>query len=95
MLDYQSILNRPVVFDDNCSAVGSKGDIMLIDPKEYMLLQKGSVKQDWSMHVAFLTDQNCFRIIFRCNGAPKKNKPVKIKNSSNTRSPFVTLAART
>lgn len=95
LLDYQSILNRPVVFDDNCSAVGSKGDIMLIDPKEYMLLQKGSVKQDWSMHVAFLTDQNCFRIIFRCNGAPKKNKPVKIKNSSNTRSPFVTLAART
>lgn len=93
-LDYQTILNRPVIFDDNCSAVGSAGDILLIDPKEYILLQKGTVKQDWSIHVAFLTDQQCFRVVFRCNGAPKRSAPVKIKNSANTRSPFVTLAAR-
>lgn len=91
---YQTLLGRPVLFNDNCSAQGAVGDMMLVDLKEYMLLSKGSVKQDWSMHVEFLTDQMCYRIIFRCNGTPKVNAPIKLKNSKNTRSPYVTLAAR-
>lgn len=91
---YQTILNKPILFDDNCSAVGDKGDVLLVDPFEYVLLQKGTLKQDWSIHVAFLTDQQCFRVIFRCNGAPKRSSAVKLKNSTKLRSPYVTLAAR-
>ena len=72
-----------------------KGDVMLVDPMQYILLSKGTAKQDWSIHVEFLTDQNCFRMVFRCNGAPKVTQPLKIKNSAKTRSPFVALAART
>ena len=75
-------------------ALGAKGDIALVDLSQYLLLKKGSAKQDWSMHVEFLTDQMCFRMVLRCNGAPKVNAPLKIKNSTLTRSPFVTLAAR-
>lgn len=93
--DTQRVLNKPVLFEDNCSALGSKGDIMLVDPYQYILLTKGTVKQEWSIHVEFLTDQNCFRVVFRCNGGPKANKPMTIKNSTKTRSPFVALAART
>lgn len=92
--DTQRVLNKPVLFEDNCSRVGSKGDVLLVDPYQYILLTKGTVKQDWSIHVEFLTDQNCFRVVFRCNGAPKVNAPLTIKNSSISRSPFVTLAAR-
>ena len=55
---------------------------------------KGTAKQDWSVHVEFLTDQNCFRMIYRCNGAPKAETPLTIKNSTKTRSPYITLAAR-
>lgn len=91
---YQTLLGRPILYNDNCSAQGSVGDMMLVDLKEYMLLSKGTAKQDWSMHVEFLTDQMCFRIVFRCNGTPKLTAPVKLKNSKNTRSPYVTLAAR-
>lgn len=91
---YQRILGRPVIYDDNMAALGAKGDIALVDLSQYLLLKKGSAKQDWSMHVEFLTDQMCFRMVLRCNGAPKVNAPLKIKNSSLTRSPFVTLAAR-
>lgn len=91
---YQTILGRPVLFDDNCSAMGSAGDILLCDLSQYMLLTKGSPRQDWSIHVQFLTDQRCFRIVWRVNGAPKANRGISIKNSSNKRSPFVTLAAR-
>lgn len=91
---YDTIWNRPIVFNDQCSALGDAGDVMLLDLKQYMLLKKGTAKQDWSMHVEFLTDQMCFRIVFRVNGAPKVNKARTLKNSVNTRSPFVTIAAR-
>lgn len=91
---YQTILGRPVLFNDNCQALGSKGDVLLADLKQYMLLKKGTAKQDWSMHVEFLTDQMCFRMVLRCNGMPKVTAPVKLKNSVRTRSPYVTLAAR-
>ena len=93
--DTQRVLNKPVLFEDSCSAMGSKGDIMLVDPFQYILLTKGTAKQDWSVHVEFLTDQSCFRMIFRCNGAPKVKTPLTIKNSTKTRSPFITLADRT
>ncbi len=92
--DSQRVLNKPVLFEDSCSALGTAGDIMLVDPYMYILLTKGTIKQDWSIHVEFLTDQNCFRVVYRCNGAPKVNKPLKIKNSTKTRSPFVALADR-
>lgn len=92
--DTQRVLNKPVLFEDSCPALGEKGDIMLIDPTQYILLTKGAIKQDWSIHVEFLTDQSCFRVVFRCNGAPKVNAPVKIKNSAKPRSPFVLLGAR-
>lgn len=91
---YQTILGRPVIFNDNCQAIGTKGDVLLADLKQYMLLKKGTAKQDWSMHVEFLTDQMCFRMVLRCNGTPKVTVPVTLKNSRRTRSPFVTLAAR-
>lgn len=92
--DTQRVLNKPVLFEDSCSALGSKGDINLIDPFQYILLTKGTARQDWSVHVEFLTDQMCFRMVFRCNGAPKVETNVTIKNSAKTRSPFITLADR-
>lgn len=92
--DTQRVINKPVLFEDSCSALGTAGDILLVDPFMYILLTKGTVKQDWSIHVEFLTDQNCFRVVYRCNGAPKVNKPLTIKNSTKTRSPFVALADR-
>ena len=92
--DTQRVLNKPVLFEDSCSALGTKGDIMLVDPFQYILLTKGAAKQDWSIHVEFLTDQNCFRMVYRCNGAPKANSATKIKNSTKLRSPFVALADR-
>lgn len=91
---YQTILGRPVLFNDNCMSIGTAGDVLLADLKQYMLLKKGTARQDWSMHVEFLTDQMCFRMVLRCNGTPKVDAPITLKNSKRTRSPYVTLAAR-
>lgn len=85
---------RPIIETDHCSAAGTEGDIMFADLSDYMMIYKGGVKADTSIHVQFLTAENAFRFIFRCNGMPKRNKTLTIKNSSNARSSIVTLATR-
>jgi HK97 family phage major capsid protein len=88
------IKGRPVILTDNCSAVGDVGDIILANMKEYRIIRKGGIEEAQSLHVRFLYGENTFRFTFRVNGAPKKKSALTIKNSTNTRSPFVTLAAR-
>jgi HK97 family phage major capsid protein len=91
---YSTLFGRPIMPMDHCSALGDKGDVIVGDPKEYLTITKGGVQTAMSMHVAFLTAENCFRFIFRANGAPKVQKQITIKNSSNKRAAFVTLDAR-
>lgn len=91
---YNTLFGRPVLAIDHCSALGSAGDIILMVPNEYLMITKGGLKVDTSIHVAFLTAEQAFRFRYRVNGAPKKNTALTIKNSSDTRSSFVTLAAR-
>jgi HK97 family phage major capsid protein len=85
---------RMIIESDHCSALGDTGDILFIDPKEYVLIYKGGVQTDVSIHVQFLTAENAFRFIFRANGMPKRSADLKIKNSSKKRSPYIALAAR-
>lgn len=89
-----SLRGRPIVESDHCSALGDVGDVIFADLSQYMLAYKGGVDAATSIHVQFLTAENCFRFIFRANGLPKRNKKLTIKNSANQRGPFVTIAAR-
>lgn len=91
---YATLYGKPIIETDHMAAVGEKGDIGLFDLKQYMLLRKGTVKQDMSIHVEFLTAQNCFRLQLRAGGAPKGKHAVKLKNSKVLRSPFVVLEDR-
>jgi HK97 family phage major capsid protein len=91
---FSTLYGRPIMPTDHCSALGDKGDVILTDPKEYVLITKGGVQAASSIHVAFLTAENCFRFIMRANGAPKRRSQITIKNSANKRSAYVTLAAR-
>lgn len=85
---------RGIIELDECSALGSAGDINFIDPNDYIMIYKGGVKKDVSIHVQFLTAQNAYRFIFRANGMPKHSLPLQIKNSSKKRSSCVSLGAR-
>lgn len=85
---------KPILDTDNCSALGDLGDINFVDLSQYMLAYKGGVDAATSIHVQFLTAQNCFRFIFRANGMPKKTSALTIKNSAKQRSSFVSLAER-
>ncbi|WP_025853509.1 phage major capsid protein [Paenibacillus ehimensis] len=85
---------RDILESDHCSELGKEGDFNLVDLSQYMLAYKGGVDAATSIHVQFLTAENCFRFIFRANGMPKRSKALKIKNSTKLRSPFITLATR-
>lgn len=92
----RTLYNRPVVAIEQAAKLGDQGDIILVDPKQYLGIDKENVQATESIHVRFLYDENCFRFIYRFNGAPYRNSaitPAKA-NSGYTLSSFVTLAAR-
>lgn len=89
-----TLRGRRIYESDQCQTLGTKGDIMLVNPKEYVLLYKGGIETASSIHVGFLTAENCFRFIFRCNGFPKQRSALTIKNSAATRSSIISLDTR-
>lgn len=91
---YATLFGLPIIEDENCSALGDKGDVILADLSRYMLIRKGGAKTATSIHVKFDTAQTAFRVIYRCGGAPLTNWTEAVKNSTIARSPFITLAAR-
>jgi HK97 family phage major capsid protein len=84
----------PVIPTDHCSALGTKGDIILADLSDYIMPTKDSIRKDVSMHVQFLTAQNAYRFILRANGRPRTSSALKIKNSSVKRGKYVVLETR-
>lgn len=89
-----SLLGRPVIEIEQASAPGDLGDFSFVDMAEYLRLEKGGIQRASSIHVEFLTDQEVFRWILRTNGAPGWKSAITPYKGSNTRSPFVALAAR-
>lgn len=92
---YGTILGIPVFPIENASAVGTVGDIMLLDLSQYLMIDKGGVQQASSIHVNFLYDESVFRWVYRCDGQPAWNTTLTPKNSGDTQSPFVALESRT
>lgn len=91
---YGTIFGRPVLPIEQCSAVGDVGDIVLADPGQYIMIDKGGVKSATSIHVRFLYDEQVFRFIYRCDGQPIWNKALAPYKGTSTVSPYVTLAKR-
>jgi len=67
---------------------------MLLDLSQYALIEKGGIQAASSIHVAFLTDEQVFRFVYRVDGQSLWNAPLTPFQSANTLSPFVVLDAR-
>jgi len=85
---------RPVIPIEQASALGDLGDINLVDLSEYLLIKKGGLKQDSSIHVRFIYGENTLRFTMRNNGQPIPRKPITPYKGTKMLSPFVTLQAR-
>ena len=88
-----SLFGYPVVFAENCSALGTVGDLILASMDDYLLATKGGVQMASSIHVKFVSDQSTFRAVIRVDGQPWDNSALTPKDNSNTVGPFVALAS--
>lgn len=89
-----TLMGRPVIPQEYCSTLGTEGDIVLADPSNYVMIDKGSIQYATSIHVAFLTDEQAFRFIYRYDGQPVDDKPITPFKGTDKQSTFITLATR-
>jgi len=91
---FDTLFGRPIVPIEQCEALGTKGDIFLLDLGEYLLIRKGALETQESIHVRFLYGENTFRFTYRINGAPAWKTALTPYKGSATQSPFITLDPR-
>ncbi|MGE3840057.1 MAG: phage major capsid protein [Vicinamibacterales bacterium] len=89
---YASLYGRPVIPVEYCAALGTSGDIVLTALDEYTVIDKGGVEQAVSIHVAFLTDEQVFRFIYRVDGQGNWNSALTPKSGGDTLSPIIKLS---
>jgi HK97 family phage major capsid protein len=91
---YSTLFGRPVIPIEQCSSLGTLGDIILADFSQYLLIDKGGINAASSIHVRFLYDESVFRFIYRVDGQPVWDKALTPYKGSSSLSPFVALADR-
>lgn len=91
---YATLFGRPVVPTEYNATLGTVGDICLIDPSQYVVIRKGGIAADSSIHVRFINNERTFRWLCRVDGQPKWTVPVTPAKGTATKSPFVALATR-
>ncbi|HTV49523.1 MAG TPA: phage major capsid protein [Phycisphaerae bacterium] len=90
------LFGLPVIWSYHCSPVGHHGDIILADLSQYFVSTKasGPLETAMSMHFYFDSAEVAYRILYRIDGKTARTEPLEIPNGANSRSGFVTLAAR-
>jgi HK97 family phage major capsid protein len=88
-----TLYGRPLKVIEQNPALGTAGDISVIDPTQYIIID-GGAKSLMSLHARFDNDEVVFRFTWRVDGLPAYSSPITPYSGSSTRSPFVCVAAR-
>jgi HK97 family phage major capsid protein len=86
-----SLLGRPAIPTEKIPALGTKGDLMLVDPSLYVIGDRMQIEIAASEHVNFLKNQMTWRIVERVDGQPWLEKPITLQDATTQISPFVVL----
>jgi HK97 family phage major capsid protein len=86
-----SLLGRPAFPTEKVPALGTKGDLMLLDPSFYVIGDRMQIEIAASEHVNFLKNQMTWRVVERVDGQPWLDKPITLQDSATQVSPFVVL----
>jgi HK97 family phage major capsid protein len=91
-----SMLGIPVIFIEQCSTIGTLGDLMLCDLSQYVCADYGTIDEASSIHLKFDYGQTTFRFVYYFDGQPRWVSAVTPYKSSgsDTVSPFVAIASR-
>ena len=91
---FGTLLGRPINLIEHSETLGTQGDIALLDLSQYILAEKGGIKQQSSMHVRFLFDEMVFKFTQRVDGRSKWHSSLTPFKGTATQSPFVFLDTR-
>ncbi len=86
-----SLLGRPAIPTEKVAALGTKGDLSLVDPTLYVVGDRMQIEVAASEHVNFLKNQMTWRVVERVDGQPWLDKPITLQDASTQVSPFVVL----
>jgi HK97 family phage major capsid protein len=92
-----TLLGRPVYPIEQCSALGTQGDIIFADfTNGYIVAEKGGLQTDMSIHLRFDYDESVFRFILRVDGQPIRALPLTPYKggATATQSHFIVLDTR-
>jgi len=88
------LMGIPIIFVEQCSTLGTVGDIILGDWSMYYAANKGGLESASSIHLKFDYNQTAFRFVTWFDGQPRMKSAITPYKGSNTVSPFVALATR-
>jgi HK97 family phage major capsid protein len=92
-LPYATLLGRPYFDTEYNPVLGDQGDLLLVSPSQYAMIEKsGGVQTASSIHVYFANDETAFRFVYRIDGCPVWASALTC-NDGVTRSPFVALTS--
>jgi len=87
-----NILGFPVIFSDRAPALGTAGDLALVDASYYLIKDGSGPRVDISKDFLFQNDETAFRIVWMVDGQSWLKAPIPLEGSTgNTISPFVVL----
>ncbi len=91
----QSMLGLPIRWTRKApAALGTQGDISLVDWTKYVIGDTQEMTLDTSEHSAFTSDKTDFKIIERVDGQPAMLSALTPENGGPTLSAFVQLETR-
>lgn len=88
-----SIYGRPLIFTEKAAALGTTGDINLVDLSYYLVGDRQTMTAATSEHFKFSNDKVAFRITERVDGRAWLRSAITPHNSGNTLSAFVQLSS--
>jgi HK97 family phage major capsid protein len=89
-----TLFGRPIVITEKVNRLGQRGDIAFTDLSYYLVGDRQAMSADSSTDYRFGNDQTAYRIIQRVDGRPWIQSAITPRNSGNSLTPFVELAAR-
>lgn len=86
-----SMLGLPIIVSEKARALGTAGDINLVDFGFYLIGDRQAMSARQSEDFRFNTDVTAFRVIERVDGRPWLASAITPQNGGSTLSPFVQL----
>ena len=87
-----TLFGVPIVFADRLPALGTKGDLSLVDLSYYLIKDGSGPAAASSEHVFFTSNKVVFKVVWNVDAHPWLTEPIGLEGSTaNTVSPFVVL----